>query len=471
MHHARLWEVSPLTQAPLGDQVLHKRPGYRDVYKLYVQSELAAMLAWSGGEDVYRAGQKDVATLYEYWVFVQLAQIVSDLCQSPLDLERLVEKSDDGLDLQLKRGTQRVLKGTVTRQGRTLELELWYNRTFAKDEPGGSWTRHLRPDCSLRITVPGYGGVKDEQWLHFDAKYRIDSLLEIFGRAEDVEDAADEEPAPGVPVRGANSSGKPVTDDLLKMHAYRDAIRRSSGTFVIYPGDPGSDPELLRQYHEILPGLGAFTLRPSAAGPAGGIAHIRTFIADVLDHAAAQASQHERYRYWRAEIFEDAPRTDAAKSRAVSFLNRPPADTRVLLGYVRSSVQYRWIQETGLYNLRSDQRRGSVSLHSEQLAAEVVVLYGPELERASLWRVTGYPQLLTRERMRELGYPHPVSMFYLCLPVNPLPESAEVVSPLTFRLATRLTKEIAPNAAEGAPVATTWDRLVGFLAAQTAADW
>src|SRR5690606_21025688 len=144
-----------------------------------------------------------------------------------------------------------------------------------------------------------------------------------------------------------------------------------------------SDPELLRQYHEILPGLGAFTLRPSAAGPAGGIAHIRTFIADVLDHAAAQASQHERYRYWRAEIFEDAPRTDAAKSRAVSFLNRPPADTRVLLGYVRSSVQYRWIQETGLYNLRSDQRRGSVSLHSEQLAAEVVVLYGPELERAS----------------------------------------------------------------------------------------
>lgn len=296
----------------------------------------------------------------------------------------------------------------------------------------------------MRITVPGYGGAKDEQWLHFDAKYRIDSLLEIFGRAEEVENAGDEEAAPGVPVRGANSSGKPVTEDLFKMHAYRDAIRRSSGAFVIYPGDPGSDPELLRQYHEILPGLGAFTLRPSAAGPAGGIAHIRTFIADVLDHAADQASQHERYRYWRAEIFKDGPRTDAAKSQAVSFLSRPPADTRVLLGYVRTAAQYRWIQEVRLYNLRADERRGSVGLHSEELAAELVVLYGPDLERAALWRVTGYPQLLTRERMLNLGYPHPGSTLYFCLPVEPLTEGRELVGRLTFGLAEQLTREIAP---------------------------
>ena len=90
-------------------------------------------------------------------------------------------KGNDGLDLQLKRGTQRVLKGTITRKGRSWNFELWYNKTFPKDEREGSWTRHLRPDCSLRITVPGYGGTKDEQWLHFDAKYRLDSLLEIFG--------------------------------------------------------------------------------------------------------------------------------------------------------------------------------------------------------------------------------------------------------------------------------------------------
>src|SRR5690606_39439669 len=62
---------------PAGNQVLEKRAGYRDMYKLYVQSELAAMLSWPGGDDVYSAGQKDVAVLYEYWGFLQLARMIS----------------------------------------------------------------------------------------------------------------------------------------------------------------------------------------------------------------------------------------------------------------------------------------------------------------------------------------------------------------------------------------------------------
>src|SRR5690606_9440710 len=169
--------AGPLVQPPLGNQVLQKRAGYREMYKLYVQSELAAALAWSGGEDIYRAGQKDVAALYEYWVFVQLAQIVSGMCRKPLELGLLLEEGPGGLDLQLKRGQQRVLAGTVVRRGRPLSIELWYNRTFAKGGRYGSWTRALRPDCSLRIETPGYGGSADELWIHFDAKYRVDSLL------------------------------------------------------------------------------------------------------------------------------------------------------------------------------------------------------------------------------------------------------------------------------------------------------
>src|SRR5690606_39705773 len=110
---------SPLTQSPADNQVLQKRAGYRDVYNLYIQSELAAMLTWSGGEDVYRAGQKDVAVLYEYWVFVQLAHVVSDMCQQPLQLEQLLEDGRDGVDQGLERGTHRALRGAGRRRGGT----------------------------------------------------------------------------------------------------------------------------------------------------------------------------------------------------------------------------------------------------------------------------------------------------------------------------------------------------------------
>src|SRR5690606_24728405 len=118
-------------------------------------------------------------------------------------------------------------------------------------------------------------------------------------------------------------------------------------------------------------------------------------------------SQHERQRYWEREIFAEPPA--GARVKAVSFLTRPPADTRVLLGFVRDDEHFRWIRETGLYNMRADQRTGSVGLGSEQLAAEIVVLYGPPLAHASLWRVIGDPRLLTARRMREWEYPTPRS--------------------------------------------------------------
>lgn len=223
-------EVGPLTQQPGGKQVLQKRSGYRDLYRLYIQSEFAAMLAWSGGEDVYRAGQKDVAMLYEYWIFVQLAQIVSQMCREPLSLEDLLEKTPDGLDLRLNRGTQKVLKGTVKRLDRDLTIELWYNKSFQPGERSGSWTRRLRPDCSLRILAPGYGKSRDAQWRHFDAKYRVDTLLEIFHDDTDVEGDSSKARSP--------AAGRPMADDSLKMHAYRGRHPAHVRRVYHLPGQP-----------------------------------------------------------------------------------------------------------------------------------------------------------------------------------------------------------------------------------------
>src|SRR5439155_18721493 len=95
-------EVAPLTACPAGNQVLQRREGYRGILRCYLQFELAAKLAWKGGEDVYQAGQRDVAALYEYWTFMQLGRVVAELCGGAFDFANLIETDESGLGVNLR---------------------------------------------------------------------------------------------------------------------------------------------------------------------------------------------------------------------------------------------------------------------------------------------------------------------------------------------------------------------------------
>ena len=90
--------------------------------------------------------------------------------------------------------------------------------------------------------------------VHFDAKYRLENIDGLFG-AENSDAAAEE------------TNGNYKRQDLLKMHAYRDAIKPSQGAYVLYPGR-SSKPSRFEGFHEILPGLGAFGVAPDDAGKA-----------------------------------------------------------------------------------------------------------------------------------------------------------------------------------------------------------
>src|SRR5207244_8632467 len=93
--------------------------------------------------------------------------------------------------------------------------------------------------------------------VHFDAKYRVDDLTGLFGLVGN-EDELDEEK------RAFRTNQVAKRADLLKMHAYRDAIRRTEGAYVIYPGTDPVQSQDWWAFHELLPGLGAFALRPGA---------------------------------------------------------------------------------------------------------------------------------------------------------------------------------------------------------------
>jgi predicted component of viral defense system (DUF524 family) len=436
-------EVGELDRFPGGNPVLLRREGYRELFGAFARFEAASRLSWQVGEERFGGGLRNVATLYEYWCFFTLAKVVARAGGVQLDLRTLVEVRPDGLAVALARGEQQVVRGSSSRLGRTLALELWFNRTFAPDdERASSWTRPMRPDLSLRVSVSGSGPELPPVWLHFDAKYRVEQLAEVIGTPDEVVSRDLDTAMPGEAKR----------DDLLKMHAYRDAIRRSAGAYVLYPGSQAED---FRAYHELLPGLGAFALQPTEAGPARGEEALARFLSDVLTHLASPYTQHERERYWSREVHDLRFLPTRLESPVPALGAKPPADTMVLIGYVKNAEHLSWIERERLYNLRADEREGRVPLGSRELSADYVLLDGPSLDRPRLWSLKDPPELATRARLLSSKYPEPGGELYFCLRLDqPLPSTnAEVFARDQLE---RVRQRFASERPFGAPFVVSW---------------
>lgn len=197
----------------------------------------------------------------------------------------------------------------------------------------GAYSRPFRPDFSLvvfpAIHAEGCGPFEAEAraekkgqlaYLHFDAKYRVDQLPEIFG--PDDESVFSEEEA-------AKSTNTYKRADLYKMHAYNDAIRRMVGSYVLYPGNGPGDARFSK-YHEILPGVGAFSISP---GHADGRREIGRFVADVLERQRDRFTQLARINYWTHDTVREEPAEYHAGGRAGHA--KPPKDASVVLGFLR----------------------------------------------------------------------------------------------------------------------------------------
>jgi hypothetical protein len=428
-------ELSDLDHFPLDNQVILKRSGYREVLGAYLRALVGLSLAWDGAAELTGA-QRDAATLYEYWAFLQLLRTLESLCDH-LPIGDLITETKDGLTLSLKQGTERRFSGKTTRLGRMIDVDLYYNRRFGLGSE--SWTFGMRPDCSIQLRCSKDGKALTPVWLHFDAKYRLSDLGLV------AELAPDESIDPQL---------DPVKDDLLKMHVYLSAIRRSVGSYVLYPGSP-QDERRYRSYRELVPGIGAFALRPQQSHAL--TSHLSKFLDDVLIHVAAVATEDRRYRYWEAT-------THDSESELIGPLGWeplegvPPADTRVVVGFVRSDAHRRWIEGTGLYNLRADpRRRGAVDWVGPETAAQVLVTYDNS-GAIDVWRLTGEAVVQTAKQLLDSGYPQPRGDLYVCLKI-----AEPLHPPATSGLEWKGVRMFASKRARsfGAPVLTTWSEMVG----------
>jgi hypothetical protein len=366
--------------------------------------ELAAKLIWQGGEDVDGAGKKDIATLYEYWLFFKLLDLFQELFNIDAKaISELIKPSKDGLNLQIKQGQHTALKGVYETDARKLNIKFNYNRSFSGNcsyPDSGSWTTTLRPDYTLSFWPCGISENEAETQelivhVHFDAKYKIANLPELIEQniAKDLDLEKVE-----------NKKGIYKNADLIKMHAYRDAIRRTSGAYVLYPGDK----KLNRKgFHEIIPGLGAFPVRPSKND--SGISELKSFILEIIQHFVNRASHREKIAYRMFDVYRTKPSEVKEALPEAYGRNRSliPDDTFVLVGFYKDEAHLKWIKQKNLYNTRANSERGSLRLGPGEANAKYLLLHSfGETKTSRLFEIieTG-PRVFTKQALIEKGYP------------------------------------------------------------------
>ncbi len=410
-------EIGTLETFPLNSPVLQRKEGYREILKVWLMFNLAAKLIWSGGENVYEAGKRDVAVLYEYWLFFKLLDIIKAVFDiDPKSTDELIIKTDDGLGLKLKQGNHIAVKGLYNGASRKLNVEFSYNRTFSGEmgyPEGGSWTKNMRPDYTLTIwphEIPRQKDAEKEELIvhiHFDAKYKIENLCNIFVDEINLDDEKIDQ-----------RKGKYQRADLLKMHSYRDAIRRTGGAYILYPGNV---PFNKFGFHEIIPGLGAFPLRPSKTDT--GENELRKFINDVLRHFINRISQREKAAYQTYEIYNEKPSGELIELLPETIgLNRGlmPDETFVLIGYYKSPEHLDWILRNRLYNTRTGSAKGSISITSKEAGAKYLLLYTNGVTVTDkIYKINHRgPEVYSNNELLSIGYPNPNYQSYLVFKIE-----------------------------------------------------
>jgi predicted component of viral defense system (DUF524 family) len=436
LFHPVFKEIERPTTLKLNSTVLQRKSGYRELLIAWLQFDLAAKLIWKGGEDVYKVGKRDIAILYEYWLFF----VLYDLMKSKFQLKSsnygdLIESTADGLNVMVKSGKLTALDGQFHSDGRDLRIKFSYNRTFIggskynrknkNNSYSGSWTKALRPDYTLSIWP---AEINDEEkaeelekivHIHFDSKYKVQQFsiqteveqtiiendLEM-KNSDDKIDSLEKE-------KRDERKGIYKNADLLKMHAYKDAIRRTGGAYVLYPGTEKHKP--YSGFHEIIPGLGAFAIRPTEGE--NGTAELSDFIDNIILHFNNMASQQRRLS---SNIYQiHSALTNPIQEPIPEYLI--PHETHVIIAYYKSSEHLMWIQDRMKYNGRIGNVRGAMDLTPEFIGAQYILLHNENSEDPIIYKIdqtpTKKPSVISSQdsifTQRIPLYPNSTNPFYL----------------------------------------------------------
>ena len=403
-------QVSMPSQLNLNSPVLQRKEGYREILQAWLMFDLAAKLSWKGGDNVYEAGKRNVAVLYEYWVFFKLLEVISRVFDiDPVSVNKLVKTDADRINLEIQQGKMTMIEGLYDTGSRKFNVRFYYNRTFAHTreaeelDKSGSWTMNMRPDYTLSIW-PGEISIDQAEredlivHIHFDAKYRVNKI--DLGVDDSMNDEQMSEAL--LNEKKEQEEGIYKRADLLKMHAYKDAIRRTSGAYILYPG---TVQRRLKGFHEIIPGLGAFCLTPSNYDEE--LITLQVFLLKIVEHMLDRTSQRERMSYYINNVYNTPSKSVREEMPEPAGDNRDflPDETWVVLGYVKNDKQLEWIRKTGLYNFRTGTQNGSIRLSRNLVSSRYLLLHahGESIQFVRL--ADEGPRVFRRSDLLRMGYP------------------------------------------------------------------
>lgn len=250
-------DISKMDYVPFNSQVLQKKEGYKELFKYFLMLEFSFRISWDQLGDNFKGHEKKVFELYECWCYFKILEVLISISGNDVYYEDIFGVSGDKWDIYLKKGKRSCLNFDFEIDGKPIKLEYYYNLRFSKKHPFISYSLNFKPDYTFLVNVDGEG-----YFIHFDAKYK--SKEEVNENYDDVDDF--------------NTKIKEFKDeDIYKMHTYKDAILRTDGAYILYPG---GKCEIFKEKNLELPSVGALSLTPGENDTE--LVNLVTFIRNAL---------------------------------------------------------------------------------------------------------------------------------------------------------------------------------------------
>ncbi|WP_058302886.1 restriction endonuclease-like protein [Gorillibacterium timonense] len=275
-----LREVGPMKHMSVS-LVLQMAPGYREIYRSYLMLTKGLSIQ----SDLLRLSMKDVATLYEYWCFLKLNQLMSQ--KYKLVKQDIIKVNRQGIFVTLD--THRSVKMEYEHPTSGETFFLHYNTL---PDPGRLPTLGQKPDNVLTLRKKDAGKIKEYNYV-FDAKYRINPAYE------------------GSPYAGNFHQPGPTEEDINTMHRYRDAIvyqakesgdfeRSMFGAYVLFPYHDEERYKSHRFYKSIeLINIGAFPFLPNSTKL------VEAFLDEIIQDSPEKAYERSTRPTGTKEYFVD----------------------------------------------------------------------------------------------------------------------------------------------------------------------
>jgi len=236
--HDWLQSVGDLTIVPFNSTVLQFKRGYSDIFAMYQMLGFGSQFSQEDLPDLLKGHGRKVHSVYEYWCLIQIFNCLRSMSDISPDL--LEQEGSSGTRISICKGQMRF---KLKKEFGSLNVILHYNKKFEPTESKfRSYSIGMRPDYTLEI----FSDDQDVRCIvNFDAKYKVKHLENDFDDDE--------------------MDGTCWEYDLYKMHTYRDALMRSVGSYVLYPGEetiesfPRADTEIEENY---IPSVGFISLNP-----------------------------------------------------------------------------------------------------------------------------------------------------------------------------------------------------------------